>query len=99
MVSRSRVAGLTAGAAADRFSLPRKGRLEVGCDADIVLVDLGHEGTVERTDLRYRHPQSPFVGMPTRGRVVRTLLRGNTVIEEGRLVADATFGRIVRPEM
>ena len=95
----SRVAGLTAGAAADRFSLPRKGRLEVGCDADVVLVDLGHEGAVERTDLRYRHPQSPFVGMPTRGRVVRTLLRGNTVIEDGRLVADAPFGRIVRPEM
>lgn len=93
------VAGLTAAAAADRFSLPRKGRLEVGCDADVVLVDLGHEGTVEQAELRYRHAQSPFVGMPIRGRVVRTLLRGNTVVEHGRLVPGAAFGRIVRPEM
>ena len=34
-----------------------------------------------------------------RGRVVRTLLRGETVIEDGRLVPGATFGRIVRPAM
>jgi allantoinase len=93
------VASLTAGAAAARFSLPRKGRLEVGRDADVVLVDLGHEGTVTQADLRYRHPQSPFVGMPTRGRVVRTLVRGITVIENGHLVPGATFGRIVRPAM
>ncbi|MEO5633520.1 allantoinase AllB [Gaiella sp.] len=93
------VAGLTAGAAAERFALPRKGRLEVGFDADLALVDLGHEGIVERADLRYRYPQSPFVGMSTRGRVVRTLLRGDAVIEDGRLVPNATFGRIVRPEM
>jgi len=91
------VAGLTSTSAAARFSLPRKGRLEVGCDADLVLVDLVHEGTVEQPDLRYRHPQSPFVGMPTRGRVVRTLLRGSTVVENGQIVPDATFGRIVRP--
>jgi len=93
------VAGLTAAAAAERFSLPRKGRVEVGCDADVVLVDLDHEARVEVADLRYRHPQSPFVGMPWRGRVVRTLVRGNNVIEDGRLVADAPFGRIVRPKM
>ena len=93
------VAGLTAGSAAERFSLPHKGRLEVGRDADLVLVDLGHEGTVEQADLRYRHPQSPFVGMRTRGRVVRTLLRGNTVVEDARIVPHATFGRIVRPAM
>ena len=79
---------------------PSKGRLEVGCDADLALVDLGHDGRGRASaDLLYRHPQSPFVGMPTRGRVVRTLLRGKTVIEDGRLVPDATFGRIVRPAM
>lgn len=95
----SQVAGLTAGSAAERFLLRRKGRLEVGCDADVVLVDLGHEGTVEQADLRYRHPQSPFVGMPTKGRVVRTFLRGNMVVEDGRTVPVAAFGRIVRPAM
>lgn len=91
------IARLTATAAADRFSLPSKGRLEVGCDADLVLVDLDHEDLVRDADLLYRHPQGPFAGSPVRGRVVRTMLRGNTVIDDGRLATDATFGRIVRP--
>ncbi len=93
------IARLTSKVAAARFALPTKGRLEVGCDADLALVDLGHEGHVASADLLYRHPQSPFVGAPTRSRVVRTLLRGNTVLADGRLVAGSTFGRIVRPEL
>lgn len=91
------IARLTSCAAADRFSLPAKGRLEVGCDADLTLVDLDHEDRVDDADLLYRHPQSPFAGCPVRGRIVATVLRGKTVIDDGRLVADATFGRIVRP--
>jgi len=91
------IARLTAGAAADRFSLASKGRLEVGRDADLALIDLDHKGRVQETDLLYRYPQGAFAGCPVRGRNVRTLLRGNTVIDDGRLVVDATFGRIVRP--
>lgn len=91
------VARLTASAAADRFSLTSKGRLEVGRDADLTLVDLDYRDEVRNADLLYRHPQGPFVGCPVLGRVVRTLVRGNTVIDDGHLVTDAPFGRIVRP--
>ena len=92
------IARLTAEAAATRFGLPRKGRLEIGYDADLVLVDLEREGRVHSPHLLYRHRQSPFDGYPTRGRVVRTMRRGNTVISGGNLVLNSTFGRIVRPE-
>ncbi len=91
------IARLTSSAAADRFSLASKGRLEVGRDADLTLVDLDVEGRVQDTDLLYRYPQGPFAGFPVRGRIARTMLRGTTVIDDGRLVTDATFGRIVRP--
>ena len=88
---RGDIAQLIAGAAADRFSLHSKGWLEVGRDADLALVDLDHESVVTNADLLYRHPQGPFVGRPVRGRVVRTLLRGTTVIDDGRLVHRCTL--------
>jgi allantoinase len=71
---------------AERFRLPRKGRLEVGYDADVVLVEPTTEWELTAEKLRYRHPLSPYVGRRFRGRVVRTLLRGG-----------ATRGRLVRP--
>jgi hypothetical protein len=40
--------------------------------------------------------QSPFVGRRVRGLVRRTLLRGQTVFEDGRVVAPPR-GRLLRP--
>ena len=71
---------------AERFGLARKGRLEVGYDADIVLVEPGAEWELAAGELRYRHPHSPYVGRQFRGRITRTLVRGGA----GR-------GRFVRP--
>jgi allantoinase len=90
------VAAVTATNPARRFRLPAKGAVEVGRDADLALVDLAQGWTLTADELRYRHRQSPYVGRPVRGRVVRTLLRGRTVFEEGRIVA-GPFGRLVKP--
>ena len=90
------LAGLTATAPARRFGLaPAKGAIEVGADADLVLVDLGAEGVLRREDLLDRHRLSPFVGRRLRGRVVRTLLRGETVARDGRTVGPPR-GRVLR---
>ncbi len=97
-LSLPQIAELTATAPAKRFSLGRKGRLEVGCDADIAAVDLGHEERVEAADLLYRHPVSAFVGLRSRGRVTHSFLRGRALIVAGRSVTDEAFGRIVRPD-
>lgn len=91
------VASLTATAAAERFALPSKGRLEVGRDADLALVDLGEEWALDARELLYRQPHSPFVGRPMRGRTMRTLARGRTVFDDGRVVSGARGGRLVRP--
>jgi allantoinase len=80
------VARLTASAPAARFRLAGKGRIEPGADADLALVALDEEWTLDAGDLRYRHRHSPYVGRAFRGRVVRTILRGG-----------ATRGRLVRP--
>ncbi|MBF6589792.1 MAG: allantoinase AllB, partial [Ktedonobacterales bacterium] len=57
-----RIAALTADYPARRFGLARKGRLAVGADADLALVDLSATAVLRARDLFYRHPQSPYIG-------------------------------------
>lgn len=91
------IARLTSFKVAERFKLPpTKGRIAVGTDADLALVDLKQQFTVRVEDLLYRHQQSPYVGRALTGRVVRTILRGLTIFSEGRIVSAPT-GRLVKP--
>jgi allantoinase len=81
------VARLTAAAPAARLRLPGKGRLEPGADADLALVRLGEEWTLERDELADRHRHNPFAGRRFRGRVAATLVRGEPpATGNGRLV-------------
>ncbi|MCD6726742.1 MAG: allantoinase AllB [Solirubrobacteraceae bacterium] len=81
---------------AERFRLPRKGRVAVGYDADLAVVDLGQEWTLAAAELHYRHRVSAYVGQRVRGRVVRTLVRGRTVFADGRF-GEPGAGRLLVP--
>jgi allantoinase len=85
-----------AGAVARRFSLPGKGTLEPGNDADLVLVELATRRRLDAAELRYRHPVSPYVGRELTARVIRTIVRGETVYADGGLVGDPR-GRLITP--
>jgi allantoinase len=89
------ISGLLAARPAQRFRFTGKGRLEVGFDADFTLVNLEHTFTLRADDLLYAHRQSPYIGREFRGRVERTLLRGQTVFQNGQ-VRDVK-GRLVTP--
>jgi allantoinase len=91
------IARLTSFNVAERFKLPpTKGRIALGAEADLVLVDLKSQCTVRREELRDRHQQSPYVGRALTGCVVRTILRGRTLCQDGRLVAPSG-GWLVKP--
>jgi allantoinase len=90
------IARLTAGTAAERFGLPAKGRIEVGADADLALVEVTPGSALAAHDLHYRHRVSPWVGRRLRARVARTLLRGRTVSVDGRIVTESR-GRLLVP--
>lgn len=93
----SLIAQLTSFNVAQRFGLPpTKGRLEVGADADLALVDLRQAFEVHAEDLFYRHKLSPYFGRALTGRVVRTILRGRTVFHDGRILGQPE-GRFVEP--
>ncbi|HEX4130097.1 MAG TPA: allantoinase AllB [Pirellulales bacterium] len=91
-----RIAELLSSAVARRFHIPDKGKIEVGNDADLALVDLSTSTTLKRDDLRYRHCVSPYLGRRLGGIVRRTIVRGRTVLCDGAIVGTAA-GRLVRP--
>jgi allantoinase len=90
------IASLLAANPARRFRIPAKGQLEVGYDADLVLVDMSRSYTLGSKQLLQRHKMSPYVRYSFTGVVVRTIRRGETIVEGGRIVT-RTRGRFVRP--
>jgi len=85
---------MTSAAPARLFGLgDRKGRLAVGADADLVLVDPQAGFTLQAKDLLYRNPHSAYVGARFTGSVIRTISRGLSVYEDGRIVGSSGHGR------
>lgn len=75
---------------------PRKGSLLPGADADVVLVDLDAEWTVDAKAQQFsKNPWSPFEGRKARSKIVRTLVRGDSVYAEGEILAEPGFGRFL----
>src|SRR5690606_20000485 len=64
---------------AELVGLPRKGRIEVGADADLVAFDPSASFVVEPSRLAHRRPVTPYAGLELRGEVRRTWLRGIVV--------------------
>ncbi|MFN8224583.1 MAG: allantoinase AllB [Gaiellales bacterium] len=75
------------------LGLSRKGRLEPGFDADLVLVE-ARPTTLTTDDLHYHHRHSPYVGRTFAHRVAHTLLRGQTVWDGAAFATPP--GRLIR---
>ena len=58
------------------------GTLSVGAPADIALVDLDEQWTVDVDKLHGKSKNTPFKGMTLTGKVKRTILGGSTVFAE-----------------
>ena len=75
---------------------PRKGTLLPGADADLALFDLDAEWVVDaKRQQLSKNPWSPFDGRRVRARVVRTMVRGETVYADGEIVAEPGSGRFL----
>ena len=75
---------------------PRKGTILPGSDADLVVWDLDAEWTVDAASQQLsKNPWSPFDGRTVRGRVVRTLVRGETVYCDGEITVEPGYGRFL----
>jgi allantoinase len=83
-----RIAQLTSWNPARRFGLPTKGALAEGYDADIALVDPDRTWTVRAADSESAQEYTPFEGFELTAAVTDTFLRGQHVLEAGKVVGD-----------
>jgi dihydroorotase len=91
-IGYGRVRDVTAANPAERFGLDRKGRIEPGRDADLVLVDPEATRPIHGPDLRSRCGWSPFEGFD--GVFPEwTMLRGRFVYRETGTGTTGTGGR------
>jgi len=92
-----RIATLLAGAPAAAMGLAhRKGRVAVGLDADLAIVDLDREYLCRREDVRSSAGYSIYEGRRFKGEVVHTLVRGRFALRDGALIDGAVgTGRYV----
>lgn len=74
---------------------PKKGALQVGSDADIVIVDMKQQATVDQTKLHSKQRISGWHGRCIQGLPVRTIVRGRTVMRDGQVVGPPGWGRPV----
>jgi dihydroorotase len=75
---------------------PRKGAIALGADADLAIVDLARDYTLDDAALHSRSKISPFNGRRVRGLPLHTLVRGRFVMKDYKLVDGvAGWGRSV----
>ena len=82
---------------AERYGLLNKGDIEVGYDADLVLLDPDETFTVRAAESQSAQGYTPFEGMQLTGRVKTTLLRGDVVYDNGGIVGEARGRYLRRP--
>jgi allantoinase len=97
-LSLERISSLGAAEPARRFNIQAKGRIAIGMDADLALVDISRSFQLRPENMMQRHALSPYLGSTFRGCVVRTIRRGETIFEFGEIVAQTT-GKFVRPNL
>ena len=75
------------------FGLPTKGAIEVGLDADLVLLDPATVRTLRAADLHHTSDFTPYEGIEVPGAVCHVIVRGSDVIRDGEFVGHRGFGR------
>jgi dihydroorotase len=94
-LSLERLVDLTSHGANRIFDLADKGRLAVGYDADLTVVDLKARKTITHELMATRAGWTPFDGMEAKGWPMATIIRGNVVMRDGEIVGKG-LGQPVR---
>ncbi len=85
---------------AKRFGIyPQKGAIIIGADADLVIYDTQATTTISADMLfsQARECDKLYEGMTFQGKILRTLVHGKTVFENGQITGQPGWGKFVRP--
>lgn len=67
-----------------RFKIDKRGFIKKGYWADLVVIDLNKEWTVNKDNILYKCNWSPFEGFKFRSSITHTIVNGNLVYENGK---------------
>jgi dihydroorotase len=98
-LSLSRAVEVVAEEPATEFRLGRKGFLRPGYDADIVIFDPDAETHYSDESTVSRCGWTPYAGRSSRGRILRTMVRGRDVFVNGVVTGQPGWGRLARPTL
>lgn len=68
---------------AELFRIEKRGFIREGYFADLVLLDLNSEWTVDKNNIEYKSKWSPFESDTFNSKVIKTLVNGNMVYDKG----------------
>jgi dihydroorotase (multifunctional complex type) len=92
------VVRLTSYNPARRFGVyPRKGVIQVGSDADLVIVDMTKEETIQNKTTYTKVGWTPYDGQKVKGAPIATIVRGKVVMENGNVIGKPGDGEFVPP--
>jgi dihydroorotase len=93
-ISLERIVERMCHAPAIAFRAKDRGFLDEGCWADLSIVDLDQEWTVQPDNILYRCGWSPFMGHRFRGKVLSTVVSGHLAWHEGRFFEEKMGERL-----
>ena len=85
-LSLERLVDLTSAGPARIYNIAGKGRIALGYDADVTLVDLKAHRTIRREWMATKSGWTPFEGKEIRGWPIATIVRGQVVMREDQLL-------------
>ena len=94
-MSLERFVDMTSAGPQRLFGIAGKGRIAVGYDADLTIVDLKRRETITNDWIRSKAGWTPYDGVAVTGWPVGTIIRGHKAMWQGELVAPAS-GKPIR---
>jgi dihydroorotase len=85
-LSLERFVDLTSAGPQRVFAIAGKGRIALGYDADLTIVDLNARRTIRNAEQATRAGWTPFDGFEARGWPMATIIRGRIVMRDGAVV-------------
>ncbi len=93
----NKMAELTSFNPARRYGLHSKGDIDIGLDADLVLLDPNETWTIKSSESESGQGYTPFEGIELRARVTTTFLRGNRIFDDNQVLGEPTGKYLKRP--
>ncbi|NPV53602.1 MAG: dihydroorotase family protein [Firmicutes bacterium] len=77
---------------------PRKGVIQPGSDADLVIIDMNKKEEITTDRIYSKCGWTPFEGWEVKGVPIQTIVRGKVVMENGEVIGEPGHGKFITPQ-